>query len=128
MVLAGDDGDELLVRTQHSPQLGEPEVEVRYVVEHPGGDRDVERGVVERKPLDVADARVDAAAARKLDHPRREVDELHARAQIARDALCQLARPAADLEEAARLEGGDRLEQHLTRIRTIATLVNGLPR
>ena len=66
--------DEAPAGPQDARELARAPVEVGDVVEHPGRDDAVERRVLEREILDVADPRVDAALTRELDHPRREVD------------------------------------------------------
>ena len=68
--------------TKHPRQLGEATVEVGDVVEHPGGERAVERRVLEWKVLHVSDACVDAAAPRQLDHPLGLVDRDHLGAEL----------------------------------------------
>jgi len=86
------------------------------VVEHPGGDRDVELAVAERQILDVAEARVDAALPRQVDHPRGEVDRDHLGTGRAADPLRELAPAAADLEHSPRRCFDDRCDGRLARI------------
>ncbi len=86
------------------------------MVQHPIGDDAVERAVRERQLLRVADAGVDAAGARQLDHPLRLVDRDHVGAKLLDDALGELTPAAADLQHAARRDLGDGVERDPTRI------------
>ena len=87
------------------------------MVEHPGGNGDVELAVLERQLLDVRDARVDASLAREVDHVRRQVDGDDLGAGVARDPLRELAPAAADLEHPLGLRLHDRRDERHSRVR-----------
>jgi hypothetical protein len=70
VVVAVRDGDETAARPKHPGELADAQLDVGHVVEHPGGDRAVERLVLERQLLHVADDRVDPPRAGQLHHPR----------------------------------------------------------
>ena len=81
------------------------------MVQHPSVDLAVELRVGERNALDVRDLGVEAAVARQLDHPRRNVDRPQIDAEIQYEPLGELAGAAADLEHPSRmslLDGRDR--------------------
>jgi hypothetical protein len=90
--------DEAPARAQHTRQLAEGAVEIGHVVEHPRGDRNVERPVLEGQLPNVPDLRVDAACTRELDHALRLVDGDDLDPELVLHSLGQLALPAADLE------------------------------
>jgi hypothetical protein len=96
------DCDEPAAAHEHTRELGHAAIEVRHVVEHPVRDRDVERLVVERQVLDRADARLDAAGTRELDHPRRDVDRHELGTGPRHHRRRELAPAAAHLEHAPR--------------------------
>ena len=81
------------------------------MVQHPVRDDAVELAVCERQRLCVADAGVDAAGARQLDHPLRLVDRDHVGAELRDDALGELAPAAADLQHAPWRDLCDRVER-----------------
>ena len=87
------------------------------MVEHPGGDGAVERrrranGSSCTSPTTRVDAR---ARARARPSARDWSTATTSRAELARDPLGELARPAADLEHASGLDLGDRLERRRSR-------------
>jgi hypothetical protein len=93
------------------------------VEEHPRRNRAVEGTVREGQLLHVAGLRVDSSLARQLDHPRRDVEHRHAATHLSGDARRELARAAADLEDAFWPDLGDRLERELSRVRALREVV-----
>src|SRR5829696_1618367 len=116
MVLAVRDGDEVAAGTKDARDLGEPEIDVGDVVEHPRRHDAVERRVAERQRLDISDARVHAARVRELDHSLGDIHRDDVCAQPAGDPLAQLAGAAADLEHVDGLERGDDAQGLVARI------------
>jgi hypothetical protein len=86
------------------------------VVEHPGGDRDVELAVPERKCLNVGDARRDTTFARQLDHARREVDGDDLGSRVPADPFGELAPSAPDLQDPPGPCGHDGCDQRCSRV------------
>jgi hypothetical protein len=110
-------GDEAAAGPEHPGQLGEGARRVGDVVEHPRRHRAVELARGEAQLLDVADPRVDAAAARELDHPWRDVHGHHLCTELVMDPRRELARAAPHFQHATRRRLGDRVERHLRRVR-----------
>jgi len=108
--------DEAAARPQNARKLRERLIEVRHVVEHPGGDRDVELAVAKRKRLNVGDARRDTAFARQLDHARRKVDSDDLGSRVAADPFGELAPAAPDLQDPPGPCGDDGRDQRCSRI------------
>ena len=112
----------------HDPrQLAQGHVEIGHVVQHPRGHRDVERAILERQLLDVADPGVDSAATRELDHALRPVERDQLEVELRDEPLGQLALAAADLEDARRLGLTNRLERDVARVDAADLGVDRLP-
>src|SRR5919201_5089269 len=120
-------GDDPPALAQDPRQLADAAIEVRHVEEDPRRDDTVELAVAKRQLLEIADIRVDPAAPRELDHPRRDVDGRELDAQLGSDARSQLPRPAADFEDTPRRELCDRVEHRLGRVHPFCVLVGRAP-
>ena len=112
--------------SEDARQLAHAEIEIGHVVEHPVRGDTVERVVLERQLLHVGDLRVDPAGARQLDHALRDVDRDDLRAELALDALGELAHAAADVEESLRTRLAHRLEDDVFRIDALHQRAIGL--
>ena len=116
--------DEPAAGTKDARQLGEPSLEIGDVVEHPVGNDNVERCVLEGQVLHVPLAGVDTALARELDHSWREIDRDNVHTKLDAQPLRELAPATADLEHVARGGLADSLERQLARIRAGDGFVN----
>ena len=97
--------------------------------EHPGGDRDVERAVLERERLDVADARVDSTFSAQLDHPRRLVERDDLDTELRLYSRRELTFAAADLEHRSRGRLRHCIEQgNVASVNARGLVVDRLPR
>ena len=108
--------DECPSGPEHARDLGEAAIEIRYVVEHPRRNHDVEGRIRERKCLYVCDGRIDPALRRELDHARRKVDRSDLRTGLARNPLGELTPAAAHLEDALRSGCDDSGNQRDARV------------
>jgi len=117
VVSAVRDRDKSSPRSQHARQLGDSTLDVWDVVQHPGGDGAVERRIVERQLLHVAEHCIDAADARKLDHPFGDVDGTDLGTDLALNAFRELTRPRADFEHTHGLNLGDGPKRHFPGVR-----------
>ena len=96
--------------------------------EHPGGDRDVERAVLERERLDVADARVDSTFSAQLDHSRRLVERDDLDTELRLDSRGELTFAAADLEHRSRGRLRHCSEGNVASVNARGLVVDRLPR
>ena len=130
---AGEGGsssrDQTAASAQHPRELRNASIQIRHVVEHPRGDRDVELTILERQVLNVGDARIDTALACEGDHVRRQVDRNDIGTGVARDPLGELTPAAADLENRAGVATGcDRLDQPTRASSAVSAPVNAAAR
>src|SRR5439155_26359586 len=75
---------------KHAGELAEATVEIREVVEHPGGHGAVEPPVFKLEFLYVAEASVDSAVAGQLDPARRKIDGDHLGNEVTAEAFGEL--------------------------------------
>ncbi len=109
-------------------ELPQRAVEVFDVEEHPGGDRAIERLVVELEGLRVADTGIDAPRPGELDHALGLVDGNHLGPELARHPLGELSLAAAHLEDTTRPSIPDRSEHDLARVGALSGRVRSLSR
>src|SRR5579863_5146296 len=100
-------------RHQHPFDLGQSQVEVRYVVEHPCRHDTVELPVSERQGLHVTNLGLDSSPASQLNHPRRNVDRPVAADPAFHESLGEVSSPGAYLQNAPRSASLDGPREHL---------------
>ena len=118
---------ETAFRGKNAHELGQRELEIVDVVQHPVRYDAVELTVLKREPLCVCNSRVHAPLARQLNHPRRQVDGDEIEIALGKEELAELPHPAADLEHSTRRGRSDgRQQPSIDRIRSLAETCDGI--